>query len=335
MQYGIDYGMKKAVVVTEKGKTITLDDVSKKIEFVNSLNPEDAVYLEFGAGADKFALSCVQKDISVFRIPTTVFSSWRNGNDKKDDAKLMLELAQNTPELFYPVAAKDVDILKIGLMLQKYYVVQDDIRKPAEQRLFLTMADDLLVRGEPVADLEKALRKQIAEHPMFLGAIEEEKKIYKEMEKFIRKVPLYQAIFEPIKGVGPVIAGRIMYGIQDIRRFSTPAKLKNYSGYGFFEDGSAQRRKKGEVFACNKFLKQGVFLFTNQVNRGTNPEWKERLIQRKAFERSKFPEVVIKEIGGEKKKYFTDGHIHLKGCRYIGQKFLEYIWREWRRFEGI
>lgn len=334
-KFGVDYGLYEASVARTES-TIKLKNINEKIEFVQGLTADDEIYLEFGSGADKFALSCLKKGAKVFRIPTTVFKKWRNGADKSNDAALLLELAENTPELFYEAQAKDMAVLEIGLLLQKYYVIQDDIRKKAEQRLFLVASDDLLVKGEPIADMEKTLRKEIAEHPMFAGAKKEEERIYREIDKLVRNTPIFKEVFAPIKGVGGVIAGRIIYGIQDIRRFKSEAHLKNYAGYGFNKAGEIQKRRKGEIASWNKFLKQGVYLFTDQVNRRADSQpWHDMLTRRKEYEREKFPEPVVKKVGGENKKFFTNGHIHNKAMHYVGQKFLEHVWRQWRRFEEV
>jgi len=35
------------------------------------------------------------------------------------------------------------------------------------------------------------------------------------------------------------------------------------------------------------------------------------------------------------KTLFTKGHIHNRALRWLGQQFLEHVWKEWRRFEGL
>jgi hypothetical protein len=332
MKYAVDYGMYEAKVMDEEGNKSSLKDVNAKIEFINSLGIDDEIYLEFGSGADKFALACLKKGVKVFRLPTAVLKPMRD-KDKDKDAELILKLALESSELFYKARKKDEKVLEIGLLLQKYYIVQEDIRKKAFQRLFLAEADQLLVDGEPVADLEKKLRDEIAKHPMFAGALTEEKRIYRQIDKLVREMPLFKAVFEPIKGVGGVIAGRIIYAVADIRRFPSFPTFKNYAGYGFNTDGRAQRRKKGELASWNRIFKQAVYLFCDQVVRRKEKcqPWHDILMARKAYEREKFSEIEVKNG----KKFFTKGHIHNKAFRHLGQKFLKHIWTEWRRFEGI
>ncbi|MEK9155002.1 MAG: transposase [Patescibacteria group bacterium] len=319
MRHGVEYGLKKAVVALEEGQEILLDSSEKKLDFVSKISEKDEFYLPFGSGADKFALACAKKGAKIFRIPTAKLAELRKGKSG-EYAQLLLETAQNSPEFFYSIQGKDIKILEVGMLLQQYYIVQKEIRMKAQQRLFAALEDDFLVRGEPVAELEKELRREIAEHPMFAPALKEEKRLYRAIDKAVKDLPIYQSLFKPIKGVGAVIAGRIIYGIQDIRRFPNEAHLKNYAGYGFSGNNQIQKRRKGEVASWNNFLKQGIFLFTDQVNRRSNClPWNKMLIERKEYERQKFPDI-------------SKGHIHAKACRYLGQKFLEYIFRKWRKF---
>lgn len=320
-RFGVDHALKGVTIVaTEDGRTIKLKDVNEKIEFARSLSSADEVYLEFGSAAEKFSLACLKNGAQVFRMPTNIIKQLRGTDDKKQDANIILETVLSMPEVFYKIQAKDAKVMELGLLLQKYYIVQEDIRKKAGQRLFMAEADNLLAKGEPVAELEETLRKQISEHPMFAGALKEEKKIYKDIKLLASELPVYQEIFKPIPGVGGVIAGRIICAVGDIRRFTTPAHLKNYAGYGFYTDGSAQKRKRGQVASWNKGLKQAVYLFCDQTNRRKGTKWNNMLLARKAYEQQKFPEA-------------TKGHIQAKALRYVGQKFLEHIWRQWRTFE--
>lgn len=333
MKHGVDYALKTATIIAgENGRTLKLKDADEKLQFVSLLTNKDEVYLEFGSAAEKFSSACLKNGAQVFRMPTNIIKQLRNKYEKQgaeispeifrmpNDAEIILEAALQTPEVFYKISTKDTKVMELGRLLQKYYIVQKDIRKKAGQRLFMAEADALLAQGNPVAELEETLRKQISEHPMFAGALKEEKKIYKEIGLFVSELPIYQEIFKPIKGVGVIIAGSIICAIGDIRRFATPAHLKNYAGYGFHTDGSAQKRKRGQVASWNEKLKQAVYLFCDQVNRRKKTKWNDMLLARKDYERQKFPDA-------------TKGHIHAKAMRYVGQKFLEHIWRAWRQFE--
>ena len=96
---------------------------------------------------------------------------------------------------------------------------------------------------------------------------------------------IYEKVFEPIQGCGPLIAARLITSIGDIRRFETFPKLKAFAGYHHFEDGSRARRKAGTVSNWSPTLKQGVYLFCDiTVKQSSASPWKQRLDQRKAYE---------------------------------------------------
>jgi len=100
---------------------------------------------------------------------------------------------------------------------------------------------------------------------------------------------IFQKVFQPIVGCGPLIAARLITAIGDVRRFETFPKLKAFAGYHHFADGSRARRVAGKVSNWSPTLKQGVYLFCEQVvktrkeKQADNP-WCEKLAKRKAFE---------------------------------------------------
>jgi len=320
MKVAVDYGLYDTRVVLDNGKKKSLPKPPDRVKFVRTLSEKDEVYCEFGAGADKFALACIRKGVKVFRVPTNVLKSRRNGDDKKDDASLILRIAKETPGVFYEITPKSIEVIEIGLLIQEYYIIQA-LRKATDMRLFGALADSALIEDDLLGSGEKEIRKKIAKHPIFHGVDGYEDGVYQKLDKLVRKSPLYKEMFDSIVGVGGVIGGQIIYSIGDIKRFPTSASLKNYAGYGFNGDG-IQKRKKGQVSNWSSKLKQAVFLFCDQANRRKGTVWGDMLLKRKEYERGKFPDA-------------SKGHIHAKAFRYVGQKFLEHVWKEWRKFEGL
>ncbi len=96
---------------------------------------------------------------------------------------------------------------------------------------------------------------------------------------------IYEKVFEPIHGCGPLIAARIISSVGDIRRFETFPKLKAFAGYHHFEDGSRARRVSGKVSNWSPTLKQGVYLFCDiTVKQSPETPWRRKLDSRKAYE---------------------------------------------------
>lgn len=117
---------------------------------------------------------------------------------------------------------------------------------------------------------------------------------------------IYKELFEPIAGVGPMIASRLITAIGDIRRFETDAKLKAFCGVHVLSDGRFPRRRRRETSNWHPHARQALYLLGNQFNRRPNSIWGRKLREYKEKLREKHPGV---EIMDGKKKY-TDVHIH-------------------------
>ena len=115
----------------------------------------------------------------------------------------------------------------------------------------------------------------------FLASMKSEKK---EIEKLLKNDPVYQLVFDPIPGCGPLISGRIMAAIVDIRGFRTRPQLTAFAGYHHFADGSRARRVAGRVSNWNPEFKQAVYLWTEQTLKLPSSPWRARLDLRRAYE---------------------------------------------------
>lgn len=104
------------------------------------------------------------------------------------------------------------------------------------------------------------------------------------LEKTLASMKVYTQVFEPIPGVGPLIAARIIANIGDIRRFPSEASLKAFAGYHQFEDGSRARRVAGKVSNWSPELKQAVYLWCDQTLKRKDSPWRAKLDKRRAYE---------------------------------------------------
>ncbi len=89
------------------------------------------------------------------------------------------------------------------------------------------------------------------------------------------------------------------------------------------------RRRNGGVANWNGDARQALYLLGDQWNKRPDSEWGKIFRQVKVEYRKKHPEVVVE--GG--KKRYTDGHIHKMAVWYTLGKFVEWLFREWYRFE--
>ncbi|MBI4121225.1 MAG: transposase [Parcubacteria group bacterium] len=138
-------------------------------------------------------------------------------------------------------------------------------------------------------------------------------------------------------GMGPALAGSIISEIGDIRRFPSPGKLRAYAKF-HLKDGKFPHPKKGEVDSGNRSLRRVVWFWSiDQVERYDHV-WRNLYHWRLAHELRVHPVVVPREVkrkgGGTSIVYdFTLAHLHSRTARWVGSKFLEYLWGLWMTLE--
>lgn len=96
---------------------------------------------------------------------------------------------------------------------------------------------------------------------------------------------IWQQVFEPIPGMGPLIAAAMITEIGDIRAYRSRPALTAAAGHHHNADGSRARRVKGETASIGKpRFKQAVWQWCQQTVKLPGSPWRARLDQRKAFE---------------------------------------------------
>lgn len=151
---------------------------------------------------------------------------------------------------------------------------------------------------ETVGTIVEAMLESDAFHATVLERLKSQQKMIERMlkggrqprqtgQEKARVLPgnvIWEQVFEPIPGCGPLIAARFIAAIGDIRRFEDLAALKAYAGYHHFADGSRARRVAGKVSNWHQELKQAVYLLCQQTLKLPSSPWRARLDQRKAYE---------------------------------------------------
>lgn len=341
MHYAVDYADVGTTRVArwQEGEApigLTLKEDVDKQKFLEAITAGDSVWMELGGAGDVFALVAMRNGAAVHRIPPFHVKDEREARDweKQEDHLLLAALAQENSDLFYLMREVDEDIVRLRVLIRARTVVQRTVRIPTQLRLNRVYRDMWLVET-PAEALEPYLKRRIARNPIFTGAAAYEKELEAQIAKVLKHIPVYAEVFEPIRGCGPIIGGTIIARVMDIRRFETLAALTAYAGYHLVKvEGEVQvpRRRKGQRANWDQALKQAVWLFTDVTNRQpADTEWRAMLEERKDYEREQHPEPV--EVDG--KMLYTKGHIHNRALRWLGQQFLEHVWREWRRFEGL
>ncbi len=168
---------------------------------------------------------------------------------------------------------------------------------------------------------------------------------------------------------GPGVSGYVIARVLDIRRFPTFPKLKAFAAFHLIKKNGgwqAPKMTKGERANWDHVLQQAVVYFIQGTNKSeiSNP-WKAqlemrylyeagKLLAQRKLERSEIPADLttekffdlVREIrtkAAEEKRIpelpepykGIPALARKRAMRWLGQKFLQYVWTEWRRFEGI
>ncbi|MBF8280524.1 MAG: hypothetical protein HW383_297 [Candidatus Magasanikbacteria bacterium] len=283
----------------------------------DGFKPDDVVGMALGGSGDRlaFALSRRAEELSgqtaVMRIRSAKLKAWREDHfkrEKDEDAKTLAELVRDNEADFFPTTGRD----RVQIRLVETWRNRVDAMKArigGEQRLRSRLIGLIFCSEEgkyPEGEIEVAYEKARANDHIIQALIKEEAARNREIEKILRDLPVYEQIFKPVRGIGPMIAARLIVAIGDIRRFETDAKLKAFLGVHVMEGGrfgqretgkQFVRRRQGEVANWHPDGRQALFLLTDQFNRNPNSPWGQKLLEYKAKFRTKHPSVECAACG--------------------------------------
>lgn len=308
---------------------------TKVLNQYDGLKPSDKVGMVLGGSGDRLAYASSRQaegiGAEIYRIPPATPKDRRAGRDKKEDSQTLAELLRDSPGLFYPVTVRDRELI----FLREAYLARTEAMKArvaCEQRLRQHLIGQIFCQPDglyPEGRIESLYDEAKASNIILNALVKEEKAREKELTKAVESLDVYQKLFVPIEGVGPMIASRLIVAIGDIRRFPTDAKLKAFCGVHLLKDGRFPRKRSGEVANWHNDARQALFLLGDQFNRRPGSEWGKKLIDYKRKFREKYPEVEV--VNG--KKRYTNAHIHKMAIWRTLTKFTEWLWRAWWALE--
>lgn len=297
----------------------------------DGFKPNDIIGMVLGGSGDylAFALSRLGENqgARVLRIPSFLLQEKRT-RDKNEDALTLAELVRDCPQLFYPTIAYDRQMINLRNALKNWErIVKDRIK--CEQRIYASLPGQVFCRedGLPEEPFDKIFEKAKLEDSTLREINKEEKEKEKILIQQVKEISIYEKIFKPITGCGPLISARIIASVIDIRRFATVAKLKAYCGVHVLPNGTFPRRRRAGQNNWPRNPRQALYLLGEQFNRRPNSEWGLKLKEYKKHFREIHPEAV--QING--KKRYTDGHIHRMAIWRTLTKFIEKIYKEWKK----
>jgi hypothetical protein len=303
----------------------------------------DTVAMVLGGSGDYLvsaaARVAVAKGGAVVRIAPFNLQKEREAagyEDKDRDAELLASLATSKPRLFYGVAERDQGLI---LVRERYKLRMDAMkaRIACEQRLRQRVIGNIFTSPDglfPEGGVEKAFADLKATDMIYQALEKEETRAERELTKALESLDVYQLVFKPIEGMGPMIAARIISAVIDIRRFSTPAKFTAFAGVHVLKGGQFARRRNSQVANWHGDLRQALYLSSDQWNRRPDSVWGKYFRQMKAGFRARHPEpVVVEKQGGGSVKRYTDGHIHKMAQWRTMTRFAEYLFSQWRKLD--
>jgi len=251
-------------------------------------------------------------------------------------------------------------IEELKIKTETYYAMQK-IRIQAQLRIKAFVRDERLQKEE-AESLHFWLNDQVKHI---------EVAIKKEIATLLKDVPIWTKFLRKAKGVGPCLAGSLIAGIVDISRFNHVSSLQKYCGMDVV-DGEAPRRVRGEKITWNPFLRTACFKLGESFTK-QNPDkcqYRRLYDERKPFYRKQHPEwefcykcgaKLLSQDGlpdkcskkgcsgnhggiphpTRKKKdggviyQYTKDHIHRMTMRWVVKLFIQHLWVEWRKLEGL
>ena len=302
------------------------------------LETGDAVAMTLGGSGDYFAYALSRKleDMhgAVVRIPPFKLKDHRGEGSKDSDPTLLAQVALEHPAEFYETFVRDRGIIRLRIAYRNWMETMK-ARMGCEQRLGQHAIGIAFCNEEgkfPEGSLEKAAAELKANDPILQALLAEEAKALKELEKAVYDLDVWDKVFEPIPGIGPRIAARIINAIIDIRRFKKASQLVAFLGVHVLKDGKFARRRNNQIANWHPDGRQALYLLADQFNRQAKRDtrWGNYLIKMKVELRKRHPVVETSEGG---KKRYTDGHIHKTAIWRTLTRFAEFLHREWWKLE--
>lgn len=334
-----------------EGQTEVEDDTGNVAEKVpaefDGLKPDDTVGMILGGSGDRlaFALSRRGEEVGaqVFRLPPFVLKDQcdKLGKSKDNNAQLLAELVRDNREIFHLTTKRDRQLIHLAETYRAFMEAMRTRMGCAQRLLQHTVGITFCSEDGkyPEGTIEALFDQEKANDQVLQALSAQEAKWSRKLTKALNDLPIYQQLFEQVEGMGPRIAARLIVAIRDIRRFSTPAKLKAYLGAHVMKGGrfgdlplgkQFPRRRFGEVANWQADGRQALFLLTDQFNRRPKSPWGIKLREIKARLRAKHPEPVQMEFG---RKLYTDGHILRMARQIAANKFVVWLWKNWTRWE--
>jgi hypothetical protein len=199
----------------------------------------------------------------------------------------------------------------------------------------------------------------------YIALESQEAKQFRDLTGTLEEIPIYRNYLVNVTGIGPAMAG-VLVAYFDPKRARHVSSFWKYAGLDVAAGSGRSRREEhlvereytdrnGETktrlgVTYNPFLKtklMGVlgpsFLRSGSEWRNFYDDYKNRILSDPARikitvnEWKKLHKANKADAGGavDLKNYWTPGRIHTASTRYMVKMFLQELWVNWRKFEGL
>lgn len=221
----------------------------------DGLRPDDKVLSILGGSGDLFMAKLTREGVKIgadiFGIRPITLSSMREGRDKSEDLKNLIQIFISFPEEFHCLGPRREELVLVAEAFKARQNAQEQ-RKACGLRLY-QRAKTKIYLSDYVGSLRDYYFSLQATDAIFFAQVAEEEARDKDLKKAVERLDLWNEIFKGVKGVGPTIAGGLVACIGDINRFRA---RPDFSGASTREERRAAKRRaeKKSVDRIVKFL---------------------------------------------------------------------------------
>lgn len=287
-------------------------------EFLQTLNPQDMIYLEAIGVNEVFCFLVSQRGAKILRASAPDLKKVRGelSLTKEQTTQVLYQASQQYPEIFRPYHIMDPERQILRRWVRIHYRFQRRFRTGVENTLTLLRKEmeKLLSFGylkNSIAAQE--VEKRIKEVLGYAQQLEDE--LLSGVKTSLKGIPLWEGVLKDIKGVGPSIGGKIV-SIGPRSRFSNRDHYVATAGF-HVKNGKAVRRIARQTLSRDPYLWDGVLQFIRNVHYHDSP-WREVFLKKKEEYLS---------------RGLSKGHADRSARRWVGTRFLREIWRQWKEVE--
>lgn len=237
------------------------------------------------------------------------------------EAIMLWHLARRTQESRIRVSNQLGQVVKVG---QKVFWGGAELPDRIK-RLMLDAENEVMIdaagKKEKIKFIEALQRREDA----FVRACE---KAFKQSRWYTEvALPAAEGV-----GLGPMLAGSLLWTIGDAKRFPSFGRIVRYAGLDVTPEGQAPKRRKGGRVTWNPELRTTLFKLTEGWNKMPESTWRAMWDGWKAVLAEQRPEILEEKT--KDGKSCGKGHIHNMTRRKVQREFLRNLYTLWVEFDG-